>query len=124
MHDVWCMIIVHDFEMHSSFFHLNWLALMNSLNSADSTKAIEFFPNDFLWIQWIQWIMTKSESSMVTRNILYLAIDTFLDLVVKYNFSLLSVGWYLFWGVSGNRYLPRSSNENGTLYYYHWQCIC
>ena len=32
--------------------------------------------------------------------------------VVKSNFPLLSVGWYLFRVVSGNRYLPRGSNEN------------
>ena len=33
----------------------------------------------------------------------------------KKNFLLLSVGWYLFRAVSGNRYLPQDSNEN-TLY--------
>ena len=56
--------------------------------------------------------MTKSKSSMVTRDILYLSIDTFLDVVVKKNFPLLSVGWYLVRVVSFNRYLPRGSNEN------------
>ena len=56
--------------------------------------------------------MTKSMSSVVTRDILYLTIDTFLDIVVKSNFPLLFVGWYLFRVVSGNRYLPRGSNEN------------
>ena len=40
--------------------------------------------------------MTKSKSSMVTRDILYLTIDTFLDIVVKSNVPLLSVDWYLF----------------------------
>ena len=55
--------------------------------------------------------MTKSKSSMVTRDILYLTIDTFLEVVVKKTFSLLFVGWYLFI-VIGNRYLPRGSNEN------------
>ena len=49
---------------------------------------------------------------MVTRDILYLIINTFLDIVLKSNFPLLSVGWYLFRVVSGNRYLPRDSNEN------------
>ena len=49
---------------------------------------------------------------MATRDILYLTIDTFLDVVVKKNFQLLSVGWYLFRVVSGNRYLPRSCNQN------------
>ena len=43
---------------------------------------------------------------MVTRDILYLTIDTFLDVVV------LSLGWYLLRVVSGNRYQPRGSNEN------------
>ena len=49
---------------------------------------------------------------MVTRCILYLTIDTFPDIVVKSNFPILFVGWYLFRVVSGNRYLPRGSNEN------------
>ena len=49
---------------------------------------------------------------MVTRDILCLTIDTFLDIVVKSNFPLLFVGWYLFRVVSGNRHLPRGSNEN------------
>ena len=33
-------------------------------------------------------------------------------LFLQKNFPLLSVGWYLFRVVSGNRYLPTSSNEN------------
>ena len=49
---------------------------------------------------------------MVTRYILYLTVDTFLDVMVKKNFPLLSLGWYLFRVVSGNRYLPIGSNEN------------
>ena len=49
---------------------------------------------------------------MVTRDILYLTIDTLLVIVVKSNFPLLSVGCYLFRVASGNRYLPRGSNEN------------
>ena len=56
--------------------------------------------------------MTKSKGIRVTRDILYLIIDTFLDVVVIKNFLLLSVGWYLFRAVSGNRYPPRGSNEN------------
>ena len=56
--------------------------------------------------------MTKSKSSMVARDILYLIIVTFIDAVVKSNFPLLSVGWYLFRVVSDNRYLPRGSNES------------
>ena len=52
---------------------------------------------------------------MVTGYILHLTIDTFLDVVVKNDFPLLSVGWYLFRVVTGNRNLPRSSNNN-TLY--------
>ena len=49
---------------------------------------------------------------MVTRDILYLTIGTLLDIVVKKNFSLLLVGWYVFRVMSGNRYLPRDSNGN------------
>ena len=56
--------------------------------------------------------MTKSKTSIVTRDILYLAIDTFLDVVIKKNSPLLSIGWYLFRVVTGNRYLPRASNGN------------
>ena len=49
---------------------------------------------------------------MATRDILYLTIVTFLDGVVKKNFPLLPVDWYLFRVVSDTRYLPRGSNEN------------
>ena len=56
--------------------------------------------------------MTKSKSGMVTKDILQLTKDIFLDVVVKKNFPLISVDWYLFRVASGNRYLPRGSNEN------------
>ena len=46
---------------------------------------------------------------MATRDILQV---TFLDVVVKKKFPLLPVDWYLFEVVTGNRYLPRGSNEN------------
>ena len=49
-------------------------------------RLFEFSLNDFPWIQWIQWITTKSKGSMVTRDILYLTIDTFLDIVAKNSF--------------------------------------
>ena len=49
---------------------------------------------------------------MVTRDILHLTIVTFLNAVVKRNFPLLPIDWYLFQVVTGNRYLPRCSNEN------------
>ena len=49
---------------------------------------------------------------MITGYILHLTIDTFLDVVVKNDFPLPSVGWYLFRVVTGNRYLPRGSNKN------------
>ena len=56
--------------------------------------------------------MTKSKTSMVTRDIIHLTIVTLFDVVVKNNFPLLSVDWYVFRVASGNRYLPRGSNEN------------
>ena len=56
--------------------------------------------------------MTKSKTSMVTRDILHLTIVTYLDVVLKKNFPLLPVDWYLFRVVTDNRYLPRGSNEN------------
>ena len=49
---------------------------------------------------------------MVTRDILHLTIVIFLDVVVKKDVLLLSVSWYLFQVVIGNRYIPRNSNEN------------
>ena len=49
---------------------------------------------------------------MVTRDILHLTIVTFLNAVVKKNFPLLPVDWYLSRVLSGNRYLPLGSNEN------------
>ena len=52
---------------------------------------------------------------MVTRDILYLAIVTFLDVVAKNNFPLLPIGWYLFHVVTGNRDLPRGSDEKALL---------
>ena len=75
-------------------------------------KTFEFFLNDFLWIQRIQWIVTKSKSGIVIRDILYLSIDIFFDVVVKENVPLLFVGWYLFTVVSGSKYLPIDSIEN------------
>ena len=49
---------------------------------------------------------------MITRDIPYLTTDTFLDVVVKTIFPLLSLGWCLFTVVSHNRYLTRGSNGN------------
>ena len=49
---------------------------------------------------------------MATADILHLTKVTFLDVVVKKNFPLLPVDWYLLQLVSGNRYLPGGSNEN------------
>ena len=77
-------------------------------------QSLEFFLNDFLLFQGIQWIMTKFNTSMVTKDILHLTIVTFHDVVVKKNFPLLSVDWYLFRVVSGNRYLPKGSNESAS----------
>ena len=53
---------------------------------------------------------------MITRDILHLTTDKFLDVVVKTNFPGLSVGWYLVRVVSVNRYLIRSSNPNALFY--------
>ena len=74
--------------------------------------TFKFFLNNFPWIQRIQWIMIKSKKSMIAGYILHLTIDTSLDVVVKNDIPLLSAGWYLFRVVSGNRYIPRGSNEN------------
>ena len=49
---------------------------------------------------------------MVTRDTPYLTTDTFLDVVVKKIFPLLSLGWDLFTVVSHNGYLTGSSNAN------------
>ena len=95
----------------SKLFYFAWQKAWNFLTFILTLfdTSIEFFLNDFLWIQWI---MIKCKNSIVTIHTLYLTIDTFLDVVVKKKFPLLSVGWYLFRVVSGDRYLPRGSNEN------------
>ena len=49
---------------------------------------------------------------MVTRATQQLTIDTFLDVVIKKIFPLLSLGWYLFTVVNHNGYLARGSNGN------------
>ena len=56
--------------------------------------------------------MIKSKNSKVTRDIPLLTIDVLLDVVVKYIFLLLSLGWYLFKVVIDSRYPPSWSNEN------------
>ena len=97
---------------------LNWEACVVTEGNHEkyfylaSSTTIEFSLNEVLWIQQIQWIVTKSKSRMVTKDILYMTIDTFLDVVIKKNFRLLSTGWHLFRVVSGKRCLPRGSNEN------------
>ena len=40
------------------------------------TYPIQFFLNEFHWIQQIQWIMTKSKSGIITKGITYLLTDT------------------------------------------------
>ena len=61
------------------------------------------------------------------HSILIDTIDTFLDVMVKKNFPLPSVVWYLFRVVSGNRYLPRDGHENtlcitstGNVFFARW----
>ena len=54
----------------------------------------------------------KPKSSMATSDILYLAIVTFRDIVVKKKFPLLSLGWCPLHVVRGNRYLPRGNSGN------------
>ena len=49
---------------------------------------------------------------MVTRDTPYLTTATFLDVVVKNIFPLLSLGLYLFTVVHHNGYLTRGSNGN------------
>ena len=56
--------------------------------------------------------MTKSKSSMVTRDTPYLTTDTLLDVIVKKIFQLPCLGWHLFTVVSHNEYLTRGSNGN------------
>ena len=50
---------------------------------------------------------------MGTRDTPYLTIDIFLNVVEKQKFPLLSLVWYLFNMVSGNRYLTIGNNGNG-----------
>ena len=67
----------------------------------------EFSLNDF---PWIQWIMTKSKSSMVTRDITYLATDTLPVLVIQSAFSLPPLGRYQLPLTTLHRYQPADSS--------------
>ena len=60
---------------------------------------------------WIQWIMTISNSSMVTIDILYLATDIFPVLVIQSEFSLLPLGRYLLPVTTQNRYQSTGSSQ-------------
>ena len=64
--------------------------------------------------------MAKFMTSAITRNILHLTIVTFLDVMVKINFPLLSAHWYVFRMETASRYLTRGSNENA-LYTIGWE---
>ena len=50
---------------------------------------------------------------MDNRDILYLTIDTFLDIVVKSNFLLVSVGWYLLGVVKATNTYPEAVMKIG-----------
>ena len=64
----------------------------------------------------------KAQIGMVTRNMPHLVIVIFSDEVVKLNFSLPCLDWYLFSVLSGNRYLPRGSRENVLSTTIIWEC--
>ena len=79
------------------------------------SRSIEFFLNEYHWIQWIQGIMTKSKNSIVTISTTYLDIVTFPVIVIESTFSLLHVhvplGRYLLPLTTLNRYLSRHSSK-------------
>ena len=77
--------------------------------------SLEFFLNEFHWIQRIQWIMTKSKSGMVTKVITHLLTDTLLVLVIKSAFSLLPLGRYLLPVTTRNRY--QSTGSSGKFFF-------
>ena len=66
--------------------------------------------------------MTKSKSSMVTRDITHLATDTLPGLVIQSVFSLLPLGRYLLPLTIQNRYQPTDSSGKFALYYYIKEC--
>ena len=72
---------------------------------------MEFFLNEFPWIQRIQRIMAKSQSGMVTKGITQLATNTLPVLVIQSAFSLLQLGGYLLSITTLNRYQPRDSSR-------------
>ena len=87
--------------------------LANSIPPLSS--LIEFFPNEFPWIQRIQWIMTKSKSGMVTKGITHLLTDTLPVLVIKSAFSLLPLGRYLLPVTTQKRY--QSTGSSGKFFF-------
>ena len=56
--------------------------------------------------------MTKYRTGTVTRNTQHMIIVILSDKVVKMKNLLLCLDRYLFSVVTGNRYLPRGSEEN------------
>ena len=73
--------------------------------------SMEFFLNEFPWIQRIQRIMTKSQSGMVTKEITLLTTNTLSVLVIQSAFSLLQLDGYLLLITTSNRYQPRDSSR-------------
>ena len=93
---------------------------MRTINNPQHTRAletIEFFLNEF---HWIQWIMTKSKSGIVTKVIIHLLTDTLPALVIKSAFSLLTLGRNLLPVTIQNRYQSTGSEIIGKIM--DWRC--
>ena len=73
---------------------------------------LEFFPNEFHWIQSIQWIITKSKNCMVTRGITHLATNTSPVVLTQSTFPLLPLARYLLPVKTLKIYHARCSNGN------------
>ena len=88
----------------------NWqICLSPHKNFEERNSLIELSLN---YIHWIYCILTKSKSSMVTRDSPYITTGVLLHTVVKKKFPSLSLVWYLFNVLSGNRHQTRGSRRS------------
>ena len=74
-------------------------------NFEQDKKQLEFYLNNFYWIQWI---MPKLKNGMVTRAITYLKTNTLPVIEIKSIFPSLPLGWYI---LPLTLHLPRCGEE-------------
>ena len=103
--------------VHASVIYhcIRWIRWIHWLSFPFGKTALEFFLNEFHWIQRIQRNNTKSKSGMVTKVITHLLTDTLPVLVIESIFSLQPQGRYLLPVTTRNRY--QSTGSRGKFFF-------